>query len=127
MAFNYSYSSIINSRVTHEIPTRKSFIHPKDPREKILDPPNTHEKKYWTHELTTRGTFAPMKYPREKVLEPQRIYEKNFWTHEARWQDGTRPTRRTMVRDPQSSSLSKSTSVKFCLLRQNPFLLNVFI
>ena len=40
---------------THEIPTKTNFGPTKYPREKILDPWNTHEKSFWTH----KGTVAP--------------------------------------------------------------------
>ena len=40
---------------THEIPTRKNVGPTKYPREKMLDPLNTHEKTFRTHE----GTIAP--------------------------------------------------------------------
>ena len=64
----------------------------KYPRQKILDPRNTPEKKIWTHEITRRKTFGPRKtleknfgftkYPLEKNLDPRNNQEKNFWTHE---------------------------------------------
>ena len=53
----------------------------KKPREKILDPQNTHEKKTETHEKPTRKIFGPTKYPREKFPDPQNTHEKNFRTH----------------------------------------------
>ena len=43
----------------------------KHPREKILDPRNTHEKK-----------SGPMKYPQEKILDSPITHEKKFGTHE---------------------------------------------
>ena len=65
------YWSLLNTIKfwNHEIPTRKNFRPTKYPREKILDPRNTHEKNFRTHE----GTMA-------------RWHE----THETH--DGTRPT-----------------------------------
>ena len=42
----------------------------KYPREKILDPQNTHKNKFWTHKTPTRKNFGPTKYPQ--------IF---FWTH----------------------------------------------
>ena len=49
----------------------------KYPREKFMDPQNTHEKKFrtqenprekfWTHEIPTRTNFGPTKYPREEI------------------------------------------------------------
>ena len=56
----------------------------KKPREKIVDPQNTHEKKTDTHETPTRKIFGPTKYPREKFPDPQNTHEKNFWTHKGR-------------------------------------------
>ena len=44
----------------------------KYPREKILDPRNTHEDKFCTHEI-------PMG---KKNLGPRNTYENKFWTHE---------------------------------------------
>ena len=56
----------------------------KKPREKIVEPQNTHEKKTETHETPTRKIFGPTKYPREKFPDPQNTHEKNFWTHKGR-------------------------------------------
>ena len=65
---------------------------------------NTHQKKFWTHEIPTGKDLGPIKYPRENILDPRDIHEKKFWTQEvptkARWHNGTRPTKPTMVRDP---------------------------
>ena len=73
-----------------KLPTRKNFDPTKYQREKILDPRNTHEKKIW---------------------HPRNIHEKKIWTHKipttARWHDGTRPTRRTMMA-PDSWNLAQS-------------------
>ena len=45
---------------------RKYFGHMKYPREKILDPRNTHEKKFGpTKEIPTRKNFKPVKSPRD--------------------------------------------------------------
>ena len=54
---------------THEIFTTKHFR--PNPREKISDPRNTHEKKLWTHEIPTR-----------KKIGPQNTLEKKFRTHQ---------------------------------------------
>ena len=53
----------------HQIPTRKNFGPTKYPRENILDPRNTHEKKLWAQEIPTK----------------------------ARWHDSTKSTRPTMA------------------------------
>ena len=45
---------------------RENFGPTKYPREKILDPRNTQEKKFETHEIPMRKYFRPTKYPREK-------------------------------------------------------------
>ena len=58
----------------HQIPTRKNFGPTKYPRENILDPRNTHEKKLWAQEIPTK----------------------------ARWHDSTKSTRPTMARDPRN-------------------------
>ena len=54
---------------SHEISTRKNFELTRYPREEILDPQNTQEKKIRTHE----GTVTP-------------------WHETHGTQDGTRPT-----------------------------------
>ena len=69
MAFICSYSSLIYSRVIPEIFTRKNFAPTKYPRGKMLDPRNTHEKKFCSHE-------------QEKPLDPRNTHEKKFRTHE---------------------------------------------
>ena len=49
-----------------------SFFSPKFiASHKMLDPRNTHEKK-----------FGPTKLQEKKILHPRNTYEKNFWTHE---------------------------------------------
>ena len=48
---------------------------PLDPREKISDPRNIHEKKILTHEIPTRKNFRPTEYPREKILDPLNTHE----------------------------------------------------
>ena len=47
-----------NFRPTHKIPTRKIFGPTKYPREKVLDPRNTHEKKFRAHYILTRPTMT---------------------------------------------------------------------
>ena len=41
--------------LTHEIPTRNNFGPMKYPREKCLDPGNTHEKNFLTHEIPAKA------------------------------------------------------------------------
>ena len=54
---------------------RRNFEPTKYPREKTLDPRNTHEKKFGTHEIPTRKTLGPTKYPqrhdRAMALDPR--------------------------------------------------------
>ena len=69
---------ILDPRNTHE----KKFRTHEIPTRKNLDPWNTHKKKFWTHQLPTRKNLGPSKYPREK----------NFRPTKARWHDSTRPT-----------------------------------
>ena len=61
---------------TDKVPTRKNFRPTKNPRGKILDPRNIHEKKFQTHEIPTK----------------------------ARWHDGIKPMRTTttIARDPRN-------------------------
>ena len=81
---------MIYLRVTHEIPTRKSFgttkyleeknvMPTKQSRAKISDPRNTHEKKIWTHEIPTK-----------KISDPRNNHEEKFCTRKG-----------TMARDPR--------------------------
>ena len=56
---------------THKIPTINSFGLMKYPREKMLDPQNTHERRFQTPE-------TPMK---------------------ARWHDGTQPTKYSTLQE----------------------------
>ena len=64
------------------------------PREKILDPRNTHKETFWTHKVPTIKTFGPTKYPR-----------KNFPTHEVLMREKFGPTKypREKISDPRSS------------------------
>ena len=82
MTFIYSYSSLIYSRVPHEIPTRKNFGPKKYPEENILGTQNTHEIKFRIHEIPTRRSFELTQNSREKNLDLQNIYEKKLRTDE---------------------------------------------
>ena len=74
MAFICSHSSVIYSRVTQEIFTRKNFAPTKYPREKMLNPRNTPEKKILGPPTYSREkTFGPTKYPREKKSRTHKI------------------------------------------------------
>ena len=64
--------------LNHDISHDKKNGPTKNPREKVLDPRKTHEKKFCTHEIPTRKKFVPMKYQREKVLDPQNTHEKKI-------------------------------------------------
>ena len=91
---------------------RKIFESRNQPREKKLNPQNTHEKKIWTHKILTRKILGPMIHLREKLLDPRiptkkisdprNTHEKKYRTLEtptkALWQDGTKHTRYTMAR-----------------------------
>ena len=93
----------------------------KYPREKILDPRNTHEKN-----------LGPTKYPREKMWGSRNTHNKIFWTHriprrkifeptKAQWHDGTRPA---IARDPRNLAHS---FLSYCLNEDNAvFLVFVF-
>ena len=59
-----------------KIPTRENFGPTKYPREKILDPQNTHEEQIWTYETPTRKNLRTTKYPRENILDTQNTHEK---------------------------------------------------
>ena len=89
-----------NYKISH---MREDFGLTKYPREKVLDPQNTQEKKPWTHEIPTRKNLGPTKYPRENIWDPRKTHEKKFGTHKiptrkilgptkARWHGATRPT-----------------------------------
>ena len=90
---------------THEISTRKIFhlgnTHEnrttKYPRKKLSYPGNVHEKKFRTYEKATR----------KKIWIHEIRTRKSFGLTESQWHDGTRPTRTTMVRDPQNLAHSK--------------------
>ena len=106
MAFLYSYSSHIFTSYPRDIHVKK-----------ILDPRNTHERKFDTHEIPTRKNFGTLKYPREKSSNPQ----KNFGLTKARWHythethDRTRPTEcSTLGCNPLRSP--------FFLVHHNPYL-----
>ena len=72
-------------------PWEKKFEPTGYPREKMLDPQNTYQKRFWDHEL-----------PRRKILVPQNTHERRFWSNEihinSRWHDGRRSTRSTKMR-----------------------------
>ena len=53
----------------------------KCPREKILNPQNTNEKKCWKNEIPTRKHLGSTKCPREKVSDPRNTHERKFWTY----------------------------------------------
>ena len=106
---------------THE----KSFEPTKYPREKILDPWNTHEKIASTHNI--RKNFGATKYLPEKNSDPRNIHEKIFRTHKMPKtkyfrptkyptrhegkRSGTRPTRSAMACDPRNLTHSKLHSL----------------
>ena len=86
---NFGPTNTREKILTHEIHTRKNFRPTKYPQKKILDPRNTHEKKFWTHEIPTKT-----------------------W-----WHDGTKPKRPTTARNPRNwaHSLSSYLSTTFLL------------
>ena len=59
-----------NYEINHE-----NFGPTKYPREKIVDPRNTHEKKLCSHEIPARKNLGPTKYPQRHdgtmVLDPR--------------------------------------------------------
>ena len=59
----------------------------------MLDPRNTHEKKFETHKISTRKNLGPTKYPPEKILHPRNIHQKKFGTHELSTIKKLRPTK----------------------------------
>ena len=81
---------------------RKNFAPMKYPRERILDPQNTYEKKFCTHEIPTRKNFRPSKYPREKFGPHQIPTRKNFGPTKYPQEKILDPQRHdvTMARDP---------------------------
>ena len=48
-----------------------------------------------------------MKYPRKKIWIHEIPKKKNCGPTKARWHNGTKPTRPTMVRDPRNLAHSK--------------------
>ena len=50
----------------------------KFPREKILNPPNTHEEKFGTHEMPARKNWGSTKYQQEKIYDPPKYSRKKF-------------------------------------------------
>ena len=79
---------------THEIPTRKNVGPTKYPREKMLDPLNTHEKTFRTHE----GTIAP-------------------WQETHKTYGGTRPMEFSTLVSVKDRSSRKRCSVRKDVLR----------
>ena len=57
--------------MTHKVLTRKKIRTQQIPKRKIVDPRNTHEKK-----------FGPENYPGKKNWNPQNTHEKKLWTNE---------------------------------------------
>ena len=85
---------------THKISTRKNTESTKYPQENILDPRNTHEKKFGTPEISTRKYFGSTKYPRRH--------------------NGTRPKKTKMARDPRNLAHSiVILSSLLCLLSKS--------
>ena len=82
------------------------------PRDKILDPRNTHEKKAYIHKIPTRKHFGP-RNKHDKNFRIQEIsMRKNLWpTKYQRRHDDTRPTRITMTSDTQSLVHSLSPNI----------------
>ena len=88
------------------------------PATEIFESQISHEKKRnWSHEIPLRKYVGPAKSRRGKITDQRTTHEKKFrtyeipheetvYTHEtptkAQWHDDTRPTRPTMVRDPQN-------------------------
>ena len=75
MLLSATYSELFGGRVWHlfifiahlyirELPK-------KYPREKILDPRNTHEKKFRTYEIPTRRNFGPRWHNGTMTQDPQ--------------------------------------------------------
>ena len=56
------------------MPMRKYFGHTEYPREIILDPQTTHQKKFGIHEIPTRKYFGLTKYPQEKILDQRNTH-----------------------------------------------------
>ena len=83
----------------------RNFRNTKYPREKILDPRNTHEEKFctheilmgkkiWAHEIPTKINFGPTKWQKKKKKDwTQEITtRKIFGPQKARWDGGTTPS-----------------------------------
>ena len=113
-AFIYFYPSLIYSRVTYEITSRKKF-----------SPRNKHEKKSWIHEIPKKRNSEPRKNPREKSLDPRNTFEikfrireipmrKHFGSPKARRHDDTRPTRPAMARDARKLAHSGHRNIWEC-------------
>ena len=63
------------------------YIFTSYPREKILDPQNTHEKKYWTHEIPTTRNIGPTKYPRQEILDPKIVDPRKYLGTMTQWHE----------------------------------------
>ena len=55
---------------------KKKFGPIKDPQEKISDPQNTYDKKFWTHKIPTRKHLRPITY-QQKTKTMKCPQEKN--------------------------------------------------
>ena len=80
---------------THKIPTKKNFGPTKYPRERFLDPRNTHEKKFRIYEIPKRKKFGPTKYPWVKNSGTRNTYE-------GKWRNSTRLRRSSIARDSRN-------------------------
>lgn len=59
--------------MNHELVMRKKIGPTNNPQEKISDPRNNQDKKFWTHETPIL----------KKILDPRNnTHEKKNWTHE---------------------------------------------
>ena len=61
--------------LAHKIPTRE-----------ILDPQNTHKKRFPIHKITTRQKSGPTKYPQDKILNLQNTHKRNFRLTKYPWE-----------------------------------------
>ena len=64
LQYNTQFQIYFCATFFHVANTRKLQNCPQD---KILNPQNTHQKKFGTHEIPTRKNCGPMKYPQEKI------------------------------------------------------------
>ena len=91
--YSFSYSQQLKILESRNQPREKKLGHMKYPRNKISDPRNTHEKKFWTNKIPTRKNFGVTKYIREKILDPQNIHKKKFWSHKIAMRKKFEPTK----------------------------------